>query len=129
MKYRGEIPWRDGRPTQSLFGIVQGGMDLALRKESAERTIEIGFPGYAIGGLSVGEPRALTREVVESTLEHLPADKPRYLMGVGHARGNRRIRQSGHRYDGLRTAHASRAAWIAVYLRGENLYQTGSVCG
>jgi len=68
---------------QSLFGIVQGGMDLALRKESAERTIEIGFPGYAIGGLSVGEPRALTREVVESTIQHLPADKPRYLMGVG----------------------------------------------
>jgi len=70
-------------PTQSLFGIVQGGMDLALRKESAERTIEIGFPGYAIGGLSVGEPRKRTREVVEATLEHLPKDKPRYLMGVG----------------------------------------------
>jgi queuine tRNA-ribosyltransferase len=69
--------------TQALFGIVQGGMDRALRKESAERTIEIGFPGYAIGGLSVGEPRELTREIVESTLEHLPADKPRYLMGVG----------------------------------------------
>jgi queuine tRNA-ribosyltransferase len=69
--------------TQSLFGIVQGGMDLALRKESADRTIEIGFPGYAIGGLSVGEPRPLTREVVESTIQHLPADKPRYLMGVG----------------------------------------------
>jgi queuine tRNA-ribosyltransferase len=70
-------------PTQSLFGIVQGGMDRTLRKESAERTIEIGFPGYAIGGLSVGEPRELTREIVESTLEHLPKDKPRYLMGVG----------------------------------------------
>ena len=69
--------------TQSLFGIVQGGMDRALRKESAERTIEIGFPGYAIGGLSVGEPRELTREIVESTLEHLPTNKPRYLMGVG----------------------------------------------
>ena len=68
---------------QSLFGIVQGGMDLALRKESAERTVEIGFPGYAIGGLSVGEPRHLTREVVESTIQHLPSDKPRYLMGVG----------------------------------------------
>jgi queuine tRNA-ribosyltransferase len=54
-----------------------------LRKESAERTVEIGFPGYAIGGLSVGEPRELTREVVEATLEHLPEDKPRYLMGVG----------------------------------------------
>jgi queuine tRNA-ribosyltransferase len=69
--------------TQSLFGIVQGGMDRELRKESAERTIEIGFPGYAIGGLSVGEPRELTRDMVESTLEHLPADKPRYVMGVG----------------------------------------------
>ena len=69
--------------TQALFGIVQGGMDPALRKESAERAIEIGFPGYAIGGLSVGEPRSLTREVVEATLQHLPVDKPRYLMGVG----------------------------------------------
>jgi len=69
--------------TQSLFGIVQGGMDLDLRRESAERTIEIDFPGYAIGGLSVGEPREVTREVVEATLEHLPKDKPRYLMGVG----------------------------------------------
>jgi queuine tRNA-ribosyltransferase len=78
---------RDDKPnaesTQSLFGIVQGGMNLALRKESAERTIEIGFPGYAIGGLSVGEPRERTREVIEATLEHLPADKPRYVMGVG----------------------------------------------
>jgi queuine tRNA-ribosyltransferase len=69
--------------TQSLFGIVQGGMDLELRKESAERTVEIGFPGYAIGGLSVSEPRERTREVVEATLQYLPADKPRYLMGVG----------------------------------------------
>jgi queuine tRNA-ribosyltransferase len=76
------VPMRAGQ-TQALFGIVQGGMDLALRRESALRTIEIGFPGYAIGGLSVGEPRELTREIVESTLEHLPADKPRYLMGVG----------------------------------------------
>jgi len=69
--------------TQALFGIVQGGMDRELRRESALRTMEIGFPGYAIGGLSVGEPRELTREIVEYTLEHLPSDKPRYLMGVG----------------------------------------------
>jgi len=69
--------------TQALFGIVQGGMELDLRRESAERTIEIGFPGYAIGGLSVGEPRERTREVVEATVQHLPGDKPRYLMGVG----------------------------------------------
>ena len=69
--------------SQSLFGIVQGGMDRELRRESALRTVELDFPGYAIGGLSVGEPRSLTREIVESTLEHLPAGKPRYLMGVG----------------------------------------------
>lgn len=69
--------------TQALFGIVQGGMDAALRRESAARTIDIGFPGYAIGGLSVGEPRELTRDIVLTTLEHLPSDRPRYLMGVG----------------------------------------------
>jgi queuine tRNA-ribosyltransferase len=97
-EHKEEVPWREHRgpreadkgahptwadQTQALFGIVQGGMDVALRKESAERTIGIGFPGYAIGGLSVGEPRDLTREVVESTIAHLPADQPRYLMGVG----------------------------------------------
>src|ERR1700739_1419390 len=76
------VPTRSA-PTQALFGIGQGGMDRELRRESAERTIEIGFPGYAIGGLSVGEPRELTREIVESTVEYLPKDKPRYLMGVG----------------------------------------------
>jgi queuine tRNA-ribosyltransferase len=83
----GATPRLDGaehRPhTQALFGIVQGGMDPELRRESAERTIDIGFPGYAIGGLSVGEPRELTRDIVLSTLEHLPSNQPRYLMGVG----------------------------------------------
>jgi len=91
-KQSGESPpavprWAGTLPTtgatQSLFGIVQGGMDLELRRESAERTVEIGFPGYAMGGLSVGEPRAVTREIVESTLQYLPIDQPRYLMGVG----------------------------------------------
>ena len=72
-----------GNSSQALFGIVQGGMYADLRRESAERTVAIGFPGYAIGGLSVGEPRALTREMVEATLPHLPQDQPRYLMGVG----------------------------------------------
>ena len=74
---------RAAEATRALFGIVQGGMDPELRRESAERTIDIGFPGYAIGGLSVGEPRELTRDIVLSTLEHLPSDQPRYLMGVG----------------------------------------------
>jgi queuine tRNA-ribosyltransferase len=70
--------------TQSLFGIVQGGMYADLRRESAERLIELDFPGYAIGGLSVGEPRELTREIIASTLPLLPKDKPRYVMGVGY---------------------------------------------
>ncbi len=68
---------------QALFGIVQGGMYPELRRESAERTVEIGFPGHAIGGLSVGEPREKTWEMVHETIPLLPADKPRYVMGVG----------------------------------------------
>jgi queuine tRNA-ribosyltransferase len=68
---------------QALFGIVQGGTDQALRKESAQRTVELEFDGYGIGGLSVGEPRAAMLEAVAATVPHLPADRPRYLMGVG----------------------------------------------
>ncbi|HVV45814.1 MAG TPA: tRNA guanosine(34) transglycosylase Tgt [Bryobacteraceae bacterium] len=70
--------------TPSLFGIVQGGMFADLRREAAERLVEMDFPGYAIGGLSVGEPRELTREMIATTLPLLPADKPRYVMGVGY---------------------------------------------
>ena len=68
----------------ALFGIVQGGMYADLRHESAERTIELDFPGYAIGGLSVGESRAKTIEMIATVLEILPKDKPRYVMGVGY---------------------------------------------
>ena len=69
--------------TQTLFGIVQGGMFPDLRRESAQRTVELDFPGYAIGGLSVGEPRPMTYEMVNTAIRFLPEDKPRYLMGVG----------------------------------------------
>ncbi len=68
---------------QALFGIVQGGTDSALRKESAERTVELDFDGYGIGGLSVGEPRPAMLEALGATVPQLPADRPRYLMGVG----------------------------------------------
>ena len=71
------------RTDQALFGIVQGGVDLALRAESAQRTVGIGFDGYGIGGLSVGETRAEMLPALAAALEHLPADRPRYLMGVG----------------------------------------------
>jgi queuine tRNA-ribosyltransferase len=70
--------------TQSLFGIVQGGMYPDLRRESAERMVEMDFDGYAIGGLAVGEPPEVTREMIARTLELLPRDKPRYVMGVGY---------------------------------------------
>lgn len=71
------------RPDQSLFGIVQGGTDAAMRAESARRTVDVGFDGYAIGGLSVGESRAEMIDSIGACIEFLPKDQPRYLMGVG----------------------------------------------
>jgi queuine tRNA-ribosyltransferase len=71
-------------PHQSLFGIVQGGMYADLRRESAERLVAMDFSGYAIGGLAVGEPREVTREMIARSLEILPKDRPRYVMGVGY---------------------------------------------
>ena len=108
--HRDEVPWRDqaeheqwvpqvprtwgpgndatlsekGPQTQSLFGIVQGGMYRDLRRQCAERLVEMDFDGYAIGGLSVGEPRELTLEMISEVLPLLPKDKPRYVMGVGY---------------------------------------------
>jgi queuine tRNA-ribosyltransferase len=74
----------EARPEgQALFGIVQGGIDPRLRAESAARTVALGFDGYGIGGLSVGEPRPAMLEALAATVPHLPADRPRYLMGVG----------------------------------------------
>jgi len=68
---------------QALFGIVQGGMYKDLRRQSVEEIIEMDFDGYAIGGLSVGEPKELMYEIINFTTPLLPEDKPRYLMGVG----------------------------------------------
>ncbi|HEV7552551.1 MAG TPA: tRNA guanosine(34) transglycosylase Tgt [Candidatus Angelobacter sp.] len=89
--HKDEVPWaataalNPGLPqAPALFGIVQGGMYPDLRRESAERTVELDFPGYAIGGLSVGESRAKTMEMIAAVLEILPKDKPRYVMGVGY---------------------------------------------
>ncbi len=74
----------EARPEgQALFGIVQGGTDPLLRKESALRTVALDFDGYGIGGLSVGEPRPVMLETLASTVPHLPEDRVRYLMGVG----------------------------------------------
>tara|TARA_B100001059_G_C17831713_1_gene585106 strand:- start:3075 stop:4202 length:1128 start_codon:yes stop_codon:yes gene_type:complete len=72
-----------GNSEAALFGIVQGGMFKELRDESLQRLIEIGFDGYALGGLSVGEPKDLMRKIVNYCGERMPSEKPRYLMGVG----------------------------------------------
>ena len=71
------------RPDQALYAIVQGGMSAELRRESAQRLSSLDFPGYAIGGLSVGEPKQTTLAMIEETVACLPEGKPRYLMGVG----------------------------------------------
>jgi len=72
-----------GDSRAALFGIVQGGMYPDLRKQSLQGLVEIGFDGYAIGGLSVGEPKAEMLAVLDGIADQLPADRPRYLMGVG----------------------------------------------
>jgi queuine tRNA-ribosyltransferase len=75
------------RPDLNQFGIVQGGVDLAMRAESAERTVAIGFDGYAVGGLSVGEDRSAMLPALEAAVAGLPADRPRYFMGLGDPSG------------------------------------------
>ena len=69
-------------PGQALFGIVQGGTHADLRREGARRTVDLDFPGYAVGGLAVGEPHALSCEMAATATEELPKDRPRYVMGV-----------------------------------------------
>ena len=83
--HKEDVPWFDklNGQTQALFGIVQGGMYPDLRRQSAQRTVEVDLPGYAIGGLSVGEARPMTFEMVDAAIPYLPENKPRYLMGVG----------------------------------------------
>jgi queuine tRNA-ribosyltransferase len=71
------------RPGQALFGIVQGGIDETMRKESARRIADLEFDGYGIGGLSVGETREQMLPALEAAMAELPTDRPRYLMGVG----------------------------------------------
>ena len=71
------------REDQILFGVIQGGFYKDLRKEAAEKILELGFPGITLGGLSIGEEKELTKEMVEYTVSLLPENKPRYFMGVG----------------------------------------------
>src|SRR5204862_7660431 len=80
----GRLPNTDSvSGSQALFGIVQGAGHLDLRRRSLEQTVEIGFDGYAIGGLSVGEEKSVMFEVIDEIAPRMPPDSPRYLMGVG----------------------------------------------
>ena len=80
---RSKQAWQAENSANLLFGIVQGGMFADLRSRSAAEIIQVGFPGYAVGGLSVGEPKALMYAMAAHTLPLLPEDAPRYVMGVG----------------------------------------------
>ena len=75
------------RPDQALYGIIQGGTDDELRARSASATAELGFPGFGIGGLSVGEPAEDRNRALEAAIAELPTEKPRYTMGLGDAEG------------------------------------------
>ncbi len=117
--HKHEVTWAEsaeGR-TQALFGIVQGGMYRELRRESAERTVELEFPGYAIGGLSVGEPRDKTMEMIAAALEALPQDKPRYVMGVGYP--DEIVRYAAMGVDMMDCVLPTRAARHGLLFTGE----------
>ena len=105
-------------PGQAQFGIVQGGVHPDLREESAVATVKIGFEGYAIGGLSVGEPPAVMYDVVSRTAPSLPDDSPRYLMGVGTPSDIVEARGARHRPLRLRAADAQRPERPAVHEPG-----------
>lgn len=82
-KWAKECQKYHNRENQSLFGIIQGGLFPDIRKENSRKLVDLEFSGYALGGLSVGEPKSLMYEILETIVPLLPKEKPRYLMGVG----------------------------------------------
>ena len=104
---------------QALFGIVQGSIYADLRARSAEALTAMDFPGYAIGGLAVGEGQAAMLATLEATTPLLPADKPRYLMGVGTPADIVAVGGARHRHVRLRDADPLRPAWPGLHLGGQ----------
>ena len=115
-------------PGQAQFGIIQGGTFPDLRRRSVEETVAIGFEAYAIGGLSVGEPIPEMYDMTEQTAPLLPADRPRYLMGVGHAGRSGRERGARHRHVRLRAADAQRAQRTALHEHRPAEHQERRIC-
>ncbi len=103
------------QPGKAMFGIVQGGDNPALRLRSASSLAAMDLKGYAVGGLAVGEPQGVMLEMLDVTCPELPAEKPRYLMGVGNSGRYPEIRCPRHRYVRLRHADQSRAAWSCLH--------------
>ncbi len=97
---------RSAENPNALFGIVQGGMYTALRQESAAGLQQIGFDGYAVGGLAVGEPKEERERMLDGIIQRLPKDRPRYLMGVGTPEDLVEARAPGRRHVRLRHADA-----------------------
>ena len=100
----------------------------SLRRENADALVELDFPGYAIGGLAVGESHAVTCEMTQVAASRLPADRPRYLMGVGKPEQIPRLRRTRRGHDGLRAAHAQRAPRLPVYFTGPPADSQRAVC-
>ena len=107
---------RGAEPPGGLFGIVQGGMHPALRLASLEALMRSTSPGFAVGGLAVGEPEEERLRVLEAVVPHMPADRPRYLMGVGRPEDIVAGRAARHRHVRLRHPHPPRAQRPPVHL-------------
>lgn len=105
------------RSDQALFGIVQGGIFPELRLESIQRTLEVDLPGYAIGGLSVGEPNEVMYDLLDQTADELPKDKPRYLMGVGNP--DNLVEGVGYGIDMFDCVQATRIARHGAFWTGQ----------
>ncbi len=113
----GAQPVRARRQFRSaLFGIVQGGMYSDLRRESLERLVALGFDGYAVGGLSVGESKEEMAAVLDALLPRMPHDRPRYLMGVGTPADLVAAVATRRRHVRLRVADAQCAQWLSVHV-------------
>ncbi len=118
----------DAALAQWQFGIVQGATFADLRRESARQLLEMNFPGYAVGGLAVGEPHALTCEMTGEVTALLPKDRAALLDGRRAAGTTRRLRFVGDRHDGLRAAHARGAARLHLHQRRSRADQERAVC-
>ncbi len=113
---------------RGCFGIVQGGVEEDLRRESAAGLRSIDFDGYAIGGLAVGEGQSLMLRTIEATVPELPSDKPRYLMGVGTPEDILEFNGTRHRHAGLRHAHPRRPARPGVHQPGTPQPEERQIC-